>query len=92
MWVVEGKVKLVNGVPQRKRVELDLVKFCFRIRLMVKDHLLLGGINPSKDIVPGVVAPQYDVVIENVNLPLAICQADAVVDGASYDWEPFLLM
>jgi len=58
---------------------------------MVKGHLLLGGINPSKDIMPGVVAPQYDVAIEDVNLPLAICQADAV-DGASYNWEPFPLM
>ncbi len=91
MRVVEGRVKLVNGVPQRKRAELNLTKFCFRIRSMVKGHLLFGSVDPSKDIVPGVVAPQYDVVVEDVNLPLAICQADAM-DDASYDWELFPLV
>jgi hypothetical protein len=82
---------LVNNLLQGKGAVLDLLKFCFCIRLMVKLYLLLDSVNPSKDIVSGIVTSQGNVAIENVDLPVTVCQTDAV-DDPSYDGEPFLLM
>ena len=70
---------------------LDLLELCFFIGLMVKGHLLIGRIDPGKNIVFGIVAPQCNEVIEDIDLPLTVCQADTV-DGASYNWELSPLM
>ena len=70
---------------------LDLLELCFYIWLMVKGHLLIGRIDPGKNIVFGVVASQLNVVIEDIDLPLTVCLADTV-DRASHDREPSPLM
>jgi hypothetical protein len=70
---------------------LDLLELRFYIWLMVKGHLLTGSVNPSKNIVFGIVVPQCNVVIEDIDLPLTVCQADTV-DGASHNWELSPLM
>lgn len=89
--VIECGIEWVGGILQREGVGLDLFKLRFYIWLMVKGHLLIGRIDPGKNIVFGIVAPQCNVVIEDIDLPLTVCQADTM-DGASHNWKPSPLM
>ena len=79
----------MDRVLQGEGIGLDLFELCLYIRLMVEGHPLVGRVDPGKNIVFGVVAIQCNVVIEDIDLPSTICQADTM-NGASHNREPSL--